>query len=212
MGINSIQAPPPPPSVSDRSLPWGGRRLADIPTSEHGCFPTVSSLLPDGARGIRGCHQEPSCEPDRLPYIYIPRAPLLYWFLSGQNRPWHSQYTFPPSMAFYSQPLWHLPEPTDRPGVFGSHPQFSFWVSLLRVKLYDYQAMCKHPYHYHSGARNLLNPLVALMSAAQWFIGNLVLFFLEFSLCPFWASDNTVQGRFHLECSVGSESPAQSAP
>eukprot|EP00079_Xenopus_tropicalis_P022836 XP_012814812.1 PREDICTED: voltage-dependent calcium channel subunit alpha-2/delta-4-like [Xenopus tropicalis] len=68
-----------------------------------------------------------------------------------------------------------------------------------QVKLYDYQAMCKHPYHYHSGARNLLNPLVALMSAAQWFIGNLVLFFLEFSLCPFWASDNTVQAKsfFH---------------
>ncbi|XP_031754467.1 voltage-dependent calcium channel subunit alpha-2/delta-4 isoform X4 [Xenopus tropicalis] len=93
----------------------------------------------------------------------------------------------------------------DKTGVFLGEVEGSLISQLLnmgvfrQVKLYDYQAMCKHPYHYHSGARNLLNPLVALMSAAQWFIGNLVLFFLEFSLCPFWASDNTVQAKsfFH---------------
>ncbi|OCT57831.1 voltage-dependent calcium channel subunit alpha-2/delta-4 isoform X2 [Xenopus laevis] len=93
----------------------------------------------------------------------------------------------------------------DKIGLFLGEVEGSLISQLLnmgifrQVKLYDYQAMCKHPYNYHSGARNLLNPLVALMSAAQWFLSNLVLFFLEFSLCPFWAADNTVQAKsfFH---------------
>ncbi|CAI9544013.1 unnamed protein product [Staurois parvus] len=68
-----------------------------------------------------------------------------------------------------------------------------------QVTLYDYQAMCKHPYHHHSGGRTLLNPLFALMSAAQWLLSNLVLFFLEFNLCPFWSSENTAEAKsfFH---------------
>ncbi|XP_040292549.1 voltage-dependent calcium channel subunit alpha-2/delta-4 isoform X2 [Bufo bufo] len=73
-------------------------------------------------------------------------------------------------------------------------------MSIFRqVTLYDYQAMCKMPYHHHSGGRNLLNPLFALISAAQWLLSNLVLFVLEFSLCPFWSSDNTAEAKsfFH---------------
>ncbi|XP_044137306.1 voltage-dependent calcium channel subunit alpha-2/delta-4 isoform X1 [Bufo gargarizans] len=73
-------------------------------------------------------------------------------------------------------------------------------MSIFRqVTLYDYQAMCKIPYHHHSGGRNLLNPLFALISAAQWLLSNLVLFVLEFSLCPFWSSDNTAEAKsfFH---------------
>ncbi|CAI9544014.1 unnamed protein product [Staurois parvus] len=66
-----------------------------------------------------------------------------------------------------------------------------------QVTLYDYQAMCKHPYHHHSGGRTLLNPLFALMSAAQWLLSNLVLFFLEFNLCPFWSSENTAEAHKH---------------
>ncbi|XP_044137308.1 voltage-dependent calcium channel subunit alpha-2/delta-4 isoform X3 [Bufo gargarizans] len=71
-------------------------------------------------------------------------------------------------------------------------------MSIFRqVTLYDYQAMCKIPYHHHSGGRNLLNPLFALISAAQWLLSNLVLFVLEFSLCPFWSSDNTAEAHKH---------------
>ncbi|XP_075711815.1 voltage-dependent calcium channel subunit alpha-2/delta-4 isoform X2 [Rhinoderma darwinii] len=90
-------------------------------------------------------------------------------------------------------------------GVFLGEVDGSLMTQLLhmsifrQVTLYDYQAMCKLPYHHHSGGRNLLNPLFALISAAQWLLSNLVLFFLEFSLCPLWSSDNTAEAKsfFH---------------
>uniref|UniRef100_A0A8C5MT08 Voltage-dependent calcium channel alpha-2/delta subunit conserved region domain-containing protein n=1 Tax=Leptobrachium leishanense TaxID=445787 RepID=A0A8C5MT08_9ANUR len=68
-----------------------------------------------------------------------------------------------------------------------------------QVTLYDYQAMCKLPYHHHSGARSLLNPLFALISAAHWLFSNFVLFLLEFTFCSFWSSDNSVEAKsfFH---------------
>ncbi|XP_053574828.1 voltage-dependent calcium channel subunit alpha-2/delta-4 [Bombina bombina] len=93
----------------------------------------------------------------------------------------------------------------EKTGVFLGEVDGSLITQLLnmgvfrQVTLYDYQAMCKLPYHHHSGARGLLNPLYALMSAAQWLFSNLVLFLLEFSLCPFWSSDNTAEAKsfFH---------------
>ncbi|XP_073400235.1 voltage-dependent calcium channel subunit alpha-2/delta-4 isoform X3 [Dendrobates tinctorius] len=71
-------------------------------------------------------------------------------------------------------------------------------MSIFReVTLYDYQAMCKMPYHHHSGGRSLLSPLFALISASQWLLSNLVLFVLEFSLCPLWSSDPTAEAHKH---------------
>ncbi|KAG8438810.1 hypothetical protein GDO86_005123 [Hymenochirus boettgeri] len=89
----------------------------------------------------------------------------------------------------------------DKTGLFLGEIEGALISQLLnmgvfrQVKLFDYQAMCKHHIHHHSGARSLLNPLIALMSAAQWILSNVLLFLLEFSLCPFWDSDNTVDGR-----------------
>lgn len=93
----------------------------------------------------------------------------------------------------------------EQTGVFLGEVDGSLMTQLLsmgvfrQVTLYDYQAMCKHPYHHHSGGRTLLNPLIALISAAQWLLSNLVLFVLEFSLCPFWSSENTAEAKsfFH---------------
>ncbi|KAM4675764.1 voltage-dependent calcium channel subunit alpha-2/delta-4 [Discoglossus pictus] len=93
----------------------------------------------------------------------------------------------------------------EKTGLFLGEVDGSLMTQLLhmgffrQVTLYDYQAMCKLPYHQHSGASRLLNPLYALMSAAQWLLSNLVLFLLEFSLCSFWGSDNTAEAKsfFH---------------
>ncbi|XP_073477696.1 voltage-dependent calcium channel subunit alpha-2/delta-4 isoform X5 [Aquarana catesbeiana] len=93
----------------------------------------------------------------------------------------------------------------EQTGVFLGEVDGSLMTQLLsmgvfrQVTLYDYQAMCKHPYHHHSGGRTLLNPLFALISAAQWLLSNLVVFVLEFSLCPFWSSENTAEAKsfFH---------------
>ncbi|KAM5171916.1 voltage-dependent calcium channel subunit alpha-2/delta-4 [Mantella aurantiaca] len=93
----------------------------------------------------------------------------------------------------------------DQTGIFLGEVDGSLMMQLLnmgvfrQVTLYDYQAMCKHPYQHHSGGRTLLNPLFALISAAQWLLSNLVLFVLEFSLCPFWSSENTAEAKsfFH---------------
>ncbi|XP_075066835.1 voltage-dependent calcium channel subunit alpha-2/delta-4 isoform X4 [Mixophyes fleayi] len=93
----------------------------------------------------------------------------------------------------------------EQTGVFLGEVDGSLMTQLLQmeifrqVTLYDYQAMCKLPYHHHSGGRNLLNPIFALFSAAQWLLSNLVLFILEFSLCPFWSSDNSAEAKsfFH---------------
>ncbi|XP_072001021.1 voltage-dependent calcium channel subunit alpha-2/delta-4 isoform X3 [Engystomops pustulosus] len=98
-----------------------------------------------------------------------------------------------------------LSKDLEQTGVFLGEVDGSLMTQLLhmsifrQVTLYDYQAMCKMPYHHHSGGRSLLNPLLALMSAAQWLLSNLVLFFLEFSLCPLWSSDNTAEAKsfFH---------------
>ncbi|XP_072256142.1 voltage-dependent calcium channel subunit alpha-2/delta-4 isoform X4 [Pyxicephalus adspersus] len=93
----------------------------------------------------------------------------------------------------------------EQTGVFLGEVDGSLMTQLLnmgvfrQVTLYDYQAMCKHPYLHHSGGRTLLNPLFAVISAAQWLLSNLVLFVLEFSLCPFWSSENTAEAKsfFH---------------
>ncbi|KAG9470956.1 hypothetical protein GDO78_016225 [Eleutherodactylus coqui] len=96
-----------------------------------------------------------------------------------------------------------LSKDLEQTGVFLGEVDGSLMTQLLhmsifrQVTLYDYQAMCKHPYHHHSGGRNLLNPLFALISAAQWLLSNLVLFILEFSLCPLWSSDNTAEAHKH---------------
>ncbi|XP_069484737.1 voltage-dependent calcium channel subunit alpha-2/delta-4 isoform X3 [Ambystoma mexicanum] len=68
-----------------------------------------------------------------------------------------------------------------------------------QVTLFDYQAMCKMPYHHHSGARTLLNPLFAVLATAKWLLSNLVIFLLEFSWCNFWHSDNMADAKsfFH---------------
>uniref|UniRef100_A0A8C6J7J4 Uncharacterized protein n=1 Tax=Melopsittacus undulatus TaxID=13146 RepID=A0A8C6J7J4_MELUD len=39
-----------------------------------------------------------------------------------------------------------------------------------RVTMYDYQAMCKVPYHHHSGAQPLLSPIYAFLAAVKWLI------------------------------------------
>ncbi|XP_063785416.1 voltage-dependent calcium channel subunit alpha-2/delta-4 isoform X3 [Pseudophryne corroboree] len=91
----------------------------------------------------------------------------------------------------------------EQTGVFLGEVDGSLMTQLLQmeifrqVTLYDYQAMCKLPYHHHSGGRSLLNPLFALVSAAQWLLSNLVLFILEFSICPLWSSDNTAEAHKH---------------
>nr|XP_033807321.1 voltage-dependent calcium channel subunit alpha-2/delta-4 isoform X3 [Geotrypetes seraphini] len=59
-----------------------------------------------------------------------------------------------------------------------------------QVTLYDYQAMCKMPYHHHSGARSLFNPIYAVLAAGKWVLSNLLLFLMEFNMCSFWHSDN----------------------
>uniref|UniRef100_A0A674IYU2 Calcium voltage-gated channel auxiliary subunit alpha2delta 4 n=1 Tax=Terrapene triunguis TaxID=2587831 RepID=A0A674IYU2_9SAUR len=39
-----------------------------------------------------------------------------------------------------------------------------------QVTMYDYQAMCKMPYHHHSGARPLLSPIYTFLAAVKWLI------------------------------------------
>uniref|UniRef100_A0A8C4YGX6 Calcium voltage-gated channel auxiliary subunit alpha2delta 4 n=1 Tax=Gopherus evgoodei TaxID=1825980 RepID=A0A8C4YGX6_9SAUR len=39
-----------------------------------------------------------------------------------------------------------------------------------QVTMYDYQAMCKMPYHHHSGAQPLLSPIYTFLAAAKWLI------------------------------------------
>uniref|UniRef100_A0A8C2U872 Calcium voltage-gated channel auxiliary subunit alpha2delta 4 n=1 Tax=Coturnix japonica TaxID=93934 RepID=A0A8C2U872_COTJA len=53
-----------------------------------------------------------------------------------------------------------------------------------RVTMYDYQAMCKVPYHHHSGARPLLSVRISL-------------FLLEFNMSSFWHSDNVADAHRH---------------
>ncbi|XP_029455755.1 voltage-dependent calcium channel subunit alpha-2/delta-4 isoform X2 [Rhinatrema bivittatum] len=67
------------------------------------------------------------------------------------------------------------------------------------VAMYDYQAMCKVPYHQHSGARSLLSPLYAVLAAAKWVLSNLFVFLLEFNACGFWHSDSVTDAKsfFH---------------
>uniref|UniRef100_A0A8U8B6Z2 Uncharacterized protein n=1 Tax=Geospiza parvula TaxID=87175 RepID=A0A8U8B6Z2_GEOPR len=44
-----------------------------------------------------------------------------------------------------------------------------------RVTMYDYQAMCKVPYHHHSGARPLLSPIYAFVAAVKWLISDFLI-------------------------------------
>uniref|UniRef100_A0A8B9VX30 Calcium voltage-gated channel auxiliary subunit alpha2delta 4 n=1 Tax=Anas zonorhyncha TaxID=75864 RepID=A0A8B9VX30_9AVES len=44
-----------------------------------------------------------------------------------------------------------------------------------RVTMYDYQAMCKIPYHHHSGARPLLSPIYAFLAAVKWLISDFLI-------------------------------------
>uniref|UniRef100_A0A8B9CK45 Calcium voltage-gated channel auxiliary subunit alpha2delta 4 n=1 Tax=Anser brachyrhynchus TaxID=132585 RepID=A0A8B9CK45_9AVES len=53
-----------------------------------------------------------------------------------------------------------------------------------KVTMYDYQAMCKIPYHHHSGARPLLSVRISL-------------FLLEFNMSSFWHSDNLADAHKH---------------
>uniref|UniRef100_A0A8C0BSH4 Calcium voltage-gated channel auxiliary subunit alpha2delta 4 n=1 Tax=Buteo japonicus TaxID=224669 RepID=A0A8C0BSH4_9AVES len=53
-----------------------------------------------------------------------------------------------------------------------------------RVTMYDYQAMCKVPYHHHSGARPLLSVRICR-------------FLLEFNMSSFWHSDNLADAHKH---------------
>ncbi|NXI18913.1 CA2D4 protein, partial [Irena cyanogastra] len=68
-----------------------------------------------------------------------------------------------------------------------------------RVTMYDYQAMCKVPYHHHSGARSLLSPIYAFVAAVKWLISDFLIFLLEFNMSSFWHSDNLADAKavFH---------------
>ncbi|XP_059704094.1 voltage-dependent calcium channel subunit alpha-2/delta-4 [Haemorhous mexicanus] len=68
-----------------------------------------------------------------------------------------------------------------------------------RVTMYDYQAMCKVPYHHHSGARPLLSPIYAFVAAVKWLISDFLIFLLEFNMSSFWHSDNLADAKavFH---------------
>uniref|UniRef100_G3UP14 Voltage-dependent calcium channel alpha-2/delta subunit conserved region domain-containing protein n=1 Tax=Meleagris gallopavo TaxID=9103 RepID=G3UP14_MELGA len=68
-----------------------------------------------------------------------------------------------------------------------------------RVTMYDYQAMCKVPYHHHSGARPLLSPIYAFLAALKWLISDFLIFLLEFNMSSFWHSDNVADAKavFH---------------
>ncbi|PKU37973.1 voltage-dependent calcium channel subunit alpha-2 delta-4 [Limosa lapponica baueri] len=65
-----------------------------------------------------------------------------------------------------------------------------------RVTMYDYQAMCKVPYHHHSGARPLLSPIYAFLAAVKWLISDFLIFLLEFNMSSFWHSDNLADGEY----------------
>ncbi|OXB80455.1 UNVERIFIED_CONTAM: hypothetical protein H355_004288 [Colinus virginianus] len=73
-----------------------------------------------------------------------------------------------------------------------------------RVTMYDYQAMCKVPYHHHSGARPLLSPIYAFLAALKWLMSDFLIFLLEFNMSSFWHSDNVADAKavFH-HCSAG---------
>ncbi|RLW01851.1 hypothetical protein DV515_00007711 [Chloebia gouldiae] len=66
-----------------------------------------------------------------------------------------------------------------------------------RVTMYDYQAMCKVPYHHHSGARPLLSPIYAFVAAVKWLISDFLIFLLEFNISSFWHSDNLADAHKH---------------
>uniref|UniRef100_A0A8C4JCX8 Voltage-dependent calcium channel alpha-2/delta subunit conserved region domain-containing protein n=1 Tax=Dromaius novaehollandiae TaxID=8790 RepID=A0A8C4JCX8_DRONO len=66
-----------------------------------------------------------------------------------------------------------------------------------RVTMYDYQAMCKMPYHHHSGARPLLSPIYAFLAAVKWLISDFLIFLLEFNMSSFWQSDNLADAHKH---------------
>uniref|UniRef100_A0A8C3UV22 Calcium voltage-gated channel auxiliary subunit alpha2delta 4 n=1 Tax=Catharus ustulatus TaxID=91951 RepID=A0A8C3UV22_CATUS len=48
-------------------------------------------------------------------------------------------------------------------------------VFCCRVTMYDYQAMCKVPYHHHSGAQPLLSPIYAFVAAVKWLISDFLI-------------------------------------
>ncbi|XP_067392220.1 voltage-dependent calcium channel subunit alpha-2/delta-4 [Emydura macquarii macquarii] len=68
-----------------------------------------------------------------------------------------------------------------------------------QVTMYDYQAMCKMPYHHYSGARPLLSPIYTFLAAVKWLISDFLIFLLEFNICGFWHSDNLADAKavFH---------------
>uniref|UniRef100_G1T3K7 Calcium voltage-gated channel auxiliary subunit alpha2delta 3 n=1 Tax=Oryctolagus cuniculus TaxID=9986 RepID=G1T3K7_RABIT len=63
--------------------------------------------------------------------------------------------------------------------------------SFKRITLYDYQAMCRANKESSDGARGLLDPYNAFLSAVKWIMTELVLFLVEFNLCSWWHSDLT---------------------
>uniref|UniRef100_A0A8B9Q4U8 Calcium voltage-gated channel auxiliary subunit alpha2delta 4 n=1 Tax=Apteryx owenii TaxID=8824 RepID=A0A8B9Q4U8_APTOW len=53
-----------------------------------------------------------------------------------------------------------------------------------RVTMYDYQAMCKVPYHHHSGAQPLLSPIYAFLTAVKWLISDFLMHKKQDTLQP----------------------------
>ncbi|XP_026548867.1 voltage-dependent calcium channel subunit alpha-2/delta-4 [Notechis scutatus] len=70
---------------------------------------------------------------------------------------------------------------------------------LRKVKMFDYQAMCKAPHHHYSGARPLLSPIYTLLAAAKWMITDFFIFLLEFNIFSFWHMDSLADAKsvFH---------------
>ncbi|KAJ7329179.1 hypothetical protein JRQ81_015353, partial [Phrynocephalus forsythii] len=68
-----------------------------------------------------------------------------------------------------------------------------------KVKMFDYQAMCKSTHHHHSGARPLISPFYAFLAAVKWLITECLLFLLEFNIYSFWHRDNVADAKsvFH---------------
>uniref|UniRef100_A0A8D0GVE2 Calcium voltage-gated channel auxiliary subunit alpha2delta 4 n=1 Tax=Sphenodon punctatus TaxID=8508 RepID=A0A8D0GVE2_SPHPU len=69
---------------------------------------------------------------------------------------------------------------------------FDSLFCFCRVTMYDYQAMCKMPYHHHSGARPLLSVCISPDSQPS-----VLIFLLEFNMWGFWHSDNLADAHKH---------------
>uniref|UniRef100_A0A8C6YF60 Calcium voltage-gated channel auxiliary subunit alpha2delta 4 n=1 Tax=Naja naja TaxID=35670 RepID=A0A8C6YF60_NAJNA len=81
---------------------------------------------------------------------------------------------------------------------------------LKKVKMFDYQAMCKAPHHHHSGARPLLSVIPACLTTPLpfWADINYIIFFffdrflLEFNIFSFWHTDSLADAHKHKKHDV----------